>query len=108
LDLCYLVYVSIVPYSDMTSYYVDRPDRRAVDLRTADIPEGVVLGRSVYRRAYPPLPPHQHLGVAELAYVETGHQPYDICGRRFTLAGGEGTVIPPDTPHSSDNQPSPG
>lgn len=95
-----------VPYSDLVSYYVDRPDRRAVDLRAADVPEGIVLGRSAYRRAYPPLPEHRHFGVAELAYVETGHQPYAIGGRRFTLTGGEGVVIPPDTPHSSDAQPS--
>jgi AraC-like DNA-binding protein len=95
-----------VPYSDLTSYYVDRPDRRAVDLRTAGIPECVALGRSVYRRAYPPLPEHRHFGVAELAYVEAGHQPYNVGGQRFTLLGGEGTVIPPDTPHSSDGHPS--
>ena len=95
-----------VPYSDLTSYYVDRPDRRALDLRTAGVPECVVLGRSFYRRAYPPLPEHRHFGVAELAYVETGHQPYQVGGRRFTLLGGEGVVIPPDTPHSSDEHPS--
>lgn len=95
-----------VPYSDLTSYYVNRPDRRAVDLRDAGIPEGVVLGRSLYRNAYPPLPAHRHFGVAELAYVEAGHQPYDIGGQRCTLLGGEGAVIPPDTPHSSDGHPS--
>lgn len=95
-----------VPYSDLTSYYVNRPDRRAVDLRSAGIPEGVVLGRSLYRNAYPPLPPHRHFGVAELAYVEAGHQPYDIGGQRLTLLGGEGAVIPPDTLHSSDGHPS--
>ena len=95
-----------VPHSDVVSYYVDRPDRRALDLRAAGVPEGIVLGRSAYRRAYPPLPEHRHFGVAELAYVETGHQPYDVGGRRFTLSGGEGVVIPPDTPHSSDAQPS--
>lgn len=95
-----------VPHSDVVSYYVDRPDRRAVDLRAAGLPEGIVLGRSAYRRAYPPLPEHRHFGVAELAYVETGHQPYDVGGRHFTLTGGEGVVIPPDTPHSSDAQPS--
>lgn len=95
-----------VPYSDLKSYYVDRPDRRAVDLRSAGVPECIVLGRSVYRHAYPPLPEHHHFEVAELAYVETGHQPYDINGQHFTLLGGEGTVIPPDTPHSSDGHPS--
>jgi AraC-like DNA-binding protein len=95
-----------VPYSDLTSYYVNRPDRRAVDLREAGVPEGIVLGRSLYRSAYPPLPPHRHFGVAELAYIETGHQPYDIGGQRLTLLGGEGAVIPPDTPHSSDGHPS--
>ncbi len=95
-----------VPYSDLTSYYVNRPDRRAVDLRVAGIPEGIVLGRSLYRNAYPPLPLHRHFGVAELAFVEAGHQPYDIGGVRFTLLGGEGAVIPPDTPHSSDGHPS--
>ena len=95
-----------VPYSDLISYYVNRPDRRAVDLRAAGIPEGIVLGRSLYRNAYPPLPLHRHFGVAELAYVEAGHQPYDIGGQRFTLLGGEGAVIPPDTPHSSDGHPS--
>ena len=95
-----------VPYSDLTSYYVDRPDRKAIDLRIAGIPEGVVLGRSIYRSAYPPLPVHRHFGVAELAYVEAGHQPYDVGGQRFTLLGGEGAVIPPDTPHSSDGHPS--
>jgi len=95
-----------VPYSDLTSYYVNRPDRRAVDVRRAGVPECVVLGSSLYRRAYPPLPEHRHFGVAELAYVETGHQPYNIGGRRFLLVGGEGAVIPPDTAHSSDGQPS--
>lgn len=95
-----------VPYSDVTSYYVDRPDRLAVDMRTAGVPECVVLGRSVYQHAYPPLPEHRHFGVAELAYVETGHQPYNVGGQRFTLLGGEGAVIPPDTPHSSDGYPS--
>jgi AraC-like DNA-binding protein len=95
-----------VPYSDLTSYYVNRPDRRAVDLRAAGVQEGIVLGRSVYRNAYPPLPAHRHFGVAELAYVETGHQPYDVGGRRFTLLGGDGAVIPPDIPHSSDEHPS--
>ena len=95
-----------VPYSDLTSYYVNRPDRRAVDVRTAGVPECVVLGRSVYRRAYPPLPEHRHCGVVELAYVETGHQPYIVGGQRFMLVGGEGAVIPADTPHSSDGQPS--
>lgn len=95
-----------VPYSDLTSYYVNRPDRRAVDLRTAGLAEAIVLGRSLYRNAYPPLPAHRHFGVAELAYVETGHQPYDIGGQRFILLGGEGAVIPPDTPHSSDGHPS--
>ncbi len=95
-----------VPYSDVTSYYVNRPDRRAVDLRLAGIAECVVLGRSIYRRAYPPLPEHRHFGVAELAYVETGHQPYNIGGQRFLLVGGEGTIIPPDTAHSSDGEPS--
>ena len=95
-----------VPYSDLKSYYVDRPDRRAVDLRSAGVPECVVLGKSDYKRAYPPLPEHRHFKVVELAYVETGHQPYDIDGQHFTLLGGEGTVIPPDTPHSSDGHPS--
>jgi len=95
-----------VPYSDLTSYYVNRPDRRAVDVRKAGVPECVVLGSSIYRRAYPPLPEHRHFGVAELAYVETGHQPYNIGGQRFLLVGGEGAVIPPDTAHSSDGQPS--
>ncbi|MDA3923666.1 MAG: AraC family transcriptional regulator [Kiritimatiellae bacterium] len=95
-----------VPYSDLKSYYVDRPDRRAVDMRSAGVPECIVLGRSVYRHAYPPLPEHRHFEVAELAYVETGHQPYDINGQHFTLLGGEGTVIPPDMPHSSDGHPS--
>ncbi len=98
--------MTAVPCSDLTSYYVNRPDRRAVDLRAAGVPECLVLGRSIYRQAYPPLPLHRHFGVAELAYVETGHQPYDIGGRRFLLVGGEGVVIPPDTPHSSDGQPS--
>jgi AraC-like DNA-binding protein len=77
-----------------------------VDLRTAGVPECIVLGRSVYHHAYPPLPQHHHFGVAELAYVETGHQPYDVRGQHFTLLGGEGAVIPPDTPHSSDGHPS--
>lgn len=95
-----------VPYSDLISYYVNRPDRRAVDLRTAGLPEGIVLGRSIYRNAYPPLPSHRHFGVAELAYVEAGHQPYDVGGQTFTLLGGEGALIPPDTPHSSDGHPS--
>ncbi len=95
-----------VPYSDQTSYYVDRPDRRAVDMRTAGVKECVVLGGSCYRHAYPPLPEHRHFGVAELAFMETGHQPYHVGGQRFTLLGGEGTVIPPDTPHSSDGHPS--
>lgn len=95
-----------VPYSDLISYYVNRPDRRAVDLRTAGLPEGIVLGRSIYRNAYPPLPEHRHFGVAELAYVEAGHQPYDVGGRTFTLLGGEGALIPADTPHSSDGHPS--
>jgi AraC-like DNA-binding protein len=95
-----------VPFSDLTSYYVNRSDRRAVDLRTSGVPECVVLGRSVYHRAYPPLPEHRHFGVAELAYVETGHQPYNVGGQRFTLLGGEGSVIPPATPHSSDGRPS--
>ena len=85
---------------------MNRPDRRAVDLRTAGLAEAIVLGRSLYRNAYPPLPAHRHFGVAELAYVETGHQPYDIGGQRFTLLGGEGAVIPPETPHSSDGHPS--
>lgn len=95
-----------VPYSDVTSFYVDRPDRLAVDMRTAGVPECVVAGRSVYQHAYPPLPEHRHFGVAELAYVETGHQPYNVGGQRFTLLGGEGAVIPPDAPHSSDGHPS--
>ncbi|MDX9867076.1 MAG: AraC family transcriptional regulator [Kiritimatiellia bacterium] len=95
-----------VPYSDLTSYYVERADRRVVDLRTFGIEEGVALGRSVYRRAYPPLPEHRHFGVAELAFLETGLQPYRVGNRRFTLAGGEGLLIPPDMPHSSDGQPS--
>ena len=95
-----------VPYSDLTSYYVDRPDRRALDLRAAGVPDCVVLGRSFYRRAYPQLAEHRHFGVAELAYVETGHQPYKVGEQRFTLLGGEGAVIPPDTPHSSDGHPS--
>lgn len=95
-----------VPYSDLTSFYVDRADRRALDLRHAGLPECVVLGRSFYRHAYPPLAEHRHFGVAELAYVETGHQPYKVGGQRFTLLGGEGAVIPPDTPHSSDGHPS--
>jgi AraC-like DNA-binding protein len=95
-----------VPYSDLISYYVNRADRRALDLRTAGVPECIVLGHSFYRRAYPPLPEHRHFGVAELAYVEAGHQPYDVGGRYFKLFGGEGTVIPPDTLHSSGGQPS--
>jgi len=95
-----------VPYSDLTSYYVNRPDRRAIDVRTAGVPECVVLGRSTYRRAYPPLPEHRHFGVVELAYVESGHQPYKIADRHLLLVGGEGTIIPSDTPHSSDGQPS--
>ena len=95
-----------VPYSDLTSYYVDRPDRRALDLREAGLNDCVVLGRSFYRRAYPQLAEHRHFGVAELAYVETGHQPYKVGGHRFTLLGGEGAIIPPDTPHSSDGHPS--
>lgn len=95
-----------VPYSNLTSYYVNRTDRRAVDLRTAGVPEAVVLGRSVYRRAYPPLPEHRHFSVAELAYMERGHQPYLVGDVRFTLSGGEGAILPPDTPHCSDGQPS--
>lgn len=95
-----------VPFSDLTSYYVDRSDRRAVNVREAGIPECVVLGRSFYRRAYPPLPEHRHFGVAELAFVETGHQPYCLGGQRFSLLGGEGIVIPPDMPHSTDGHPS--
>jgi len=75
-------------------------------MRTAGVRECVVLGRSVYRHAYPPLPEHRHFGVAELAYVEIGHQPYDVGGHRFVLLGGEGTIIPPGTPHSSDGHPS--
>lgn len=95
-----------VPFSDLTSYYVNRYDRRAINLREAGIPECVVLGCSMYRHAYPPLPLHHHFGVAELAYVETGHQPYYLGGQRFTLLGGEGAVIPPDVPHSTDGHPS--
>ena len=95
-----------VPYSDLTSYYVDRQDRRALDLREAGVPECVVLGRSFYRRAYPQLAEHRHFGVAELAFVATGHQPYNVGGHHFTLLGGEGAVIPPETPHSSDGHPS--
>jgi hypothetical protein len=95
-----------VPFSDLTSYYVDRPDRRVIDLRNAGVRECVALGRSCYRHAYPPLPEHRHFGVAELAFVETGHQPYDVGGQRFTLLGGDGAVIPPDIPHSSDEHPS--
>ena len=96
----------VVPHSDLTSYYVDRHDRRAVDLRLADVPECIVLGRSAYNRAYPPLPEHRHFNVAELAFVETGLQPYEIGGKRLLLVGGEGAVIPPDTPHSSNGTPS--
>ena len=95
-----------VPYSDLTSYYVDRPDRRALDLREAGLPECVVLGHSFYRRAYPQLVEHRHYGVAELAFVATGYQPYNVGGQRFALLGGEGAVIPPETPHSSDGHPS--
>ena len=95
-----------VPYSDLTSYYVDRPDRRALDLREAGLPECVVLGHSFYRRAYPQLVEHRHFGVAELAFVATGYQPYNVGGQRFALLGGEGAVIPPETPHSSDGHPS--
>lgn len=95
-----------VPYSNLISYYVDRPDRRALDLRQAGIPECVVLGRSFYRHAYPQLAEHCHFGVAELAYVETGHQPYRVSNQRFTLLGGEGAIIPPEISHSSDGHPS--
>jgi len=90
----------------MISYYVDRPDRRALSLREDGLPECVVLGRSFYRRAYPQLTEHRHFGVTELAFVETGHQPYNVGGQCFTLLGGEGAIIPPETPHSSDGHPS--
>lgn len=95
-----------VPYSDLISYYVTRDDRRAIDLRQVGVPECIVAGWASYRCAYPPLPEHQHFGVAELAYAEIGRQPYAVADRRFTLQGGEGIIIPPDTLHSSDNQPS--
>lgn len=98
--------MNTVPFSDLTSFYVDRFDRRAVDLREAGVPECVVLGQATYRHAYPPLQEHRHFNVAELAFVAKGQQPYSINGRDFTLLGGEGTIIPPDTPHSSAGQPS--
>jgi AraC-like DNA-binding protein len=98
--------MNTVPYSDLISYYVERPDRRAVDLREAGVPECVVLGQALYRRAYPPLQEHRHYGVAELAYLESGFQPYNVLDREFTLFGGEGTIIPPDTGHGSSGQPS--
>jgi hypothetical protein len=40
---CYIESMRTVPYSDVVSYYVDRRDRRAVDLGTADVPEAIVL-----------------------------------------------------------------
>ena len=95
-----------VPYSDLISYYIMRDDRCAIDVRQAGVPECIVAGWASYRCAYPPLPEHKHFGVAELAYAEIGRQPYIIADRRFTLQGGEGVIIPPDTLHSSDNQPS--
>lgn len=95
-----------VPYSDLISHYVSRDDRRAIDVRQAGVPECVVAGWASYRYAYPPLPEHQHFRVAELAYAEIGRQPYAVADRCFTLQGGEGIIIPPDTLHSSDNQPS--
>lgn len=95
-----------VPYSDLISYYVTRDDRRAIDLRQAGVLECVVAGWASYCHAYPPLPEHRHFNVAELAFAETGRQPYNIAGRQFTLQGGEGIIIPPDTPHSSDGHPS--
>ncbi len=98
--------MNTVPYSDLISYYVERSDRRAVDLREAGVPECVVLGQALYRRAYPPLQEHRHYGVAELAYVESGFQPYNVLDNEFTLFGGEGTIIPPDTGHGSSGQPS--
>jgi AraC-like DNA-binding protein len=98
--------MNTVPYSDLVSYYVDRPDRRAVDLREAGVPECVVLGQALYRHAYPPLQEHCHFGVVELAYVESGLQPYNLQDLEFTLFGGEGTIIPPDTRHGSSGQPS--
>jgi len=98
--------MNTVPYSDLVSYYVERPDRRAVDLREAGVPECVVLGQALYRHAYPPLQEHCHFGVVELAYVESGLQPYNLRDLDFTLFGGEGTIIPPDTRHGSSGQPS--
>ncbi|MFA7174577.1 MAG: AraC family transcriptional regulator [Kiritimatiellia bacterium] len=98
--------MKVVPYSDLKSYYVNRPDRRVIDLRGAGVPECIVVGQSIYQHAYPPLPEHRHFEVAELAFVEAGHQPYDVNGQHFTLLGGEGTVIPPNTPHSSQGHPS--
>lgn len=98
--------MSKVPYSNLTSYYVTRADRRAIDVRLAGVPECIVAGWTSYRHAYPPLPEHQHFGVAELAYAETGRQPYAVANHPFTLQGGEGIAIPPDTPHSSDGHPS--
>lgn len=95
-----------VPYSNLTSYFVDRHDRRATDLRKIGVAECIVLGRATYRHAYPPLQSHSHFGIAELAFVESGHQPYEINGQEFTLFGGEGTIIPPDTTHSSSGHPS--
>ena len=94
-----------IPNSDITSFYVHRVDRRVVDLREAGIPECAVLGQACSRHAYPPLQEHRHFNVAEIAFIETGHQPYAIKDQKFTLLGGEGTIIPPDTPHSSDGQP---
>lgn len=38
-----------VPCSDLTSYYVNRPDRRAVDLRAAGLtPNDVLRNRIIY------------------------------------------------------------
>lgn len=98
--------MSKVPHSNLTSYYVTRDDRRAIDVRLAGVPECVVVGWTSYRHAYPPLPEHQHFNVAEIAYAETGRQPYVVAGHSFTLQGGEGIMIPPDIPHSSDGHPS--
>lgn len=80
-------------------------ERKIVDLSLLRLPGAKVLGRYIYQRPHPSLPPHRHAGMLEICYLHRGRQQYEVEGKSFLLSGGDIFITFPGERHSTGPEP---
>ena len=76
-------------------------ERDIVDLSRSGIPNACVVGRYSYQLPHAPLPPHRHIGMLEICFLQRGFQTYFVGKEKYEMAGGEIFVTFPGETHGT-------